>query len=605
MFPEFTNIPADRQQAIQAALAGLSADQLMWVSGLAAGASGSSLPVSNGGSAVVTQASGPSGTTPLTVIFGTESGNSEELADRSVKAAKKKGFKPVLKSMADIAPGELVGCENLLVFSSTWGDGEAPEAAADFYTALMGADLDFSKVNFAVCGLGDTSYEKFCQIGKDLDARFAELGGHRVSDRADCDVDFEETYENWFAAAIAALSEKSGVSVAVASAPAELPVADVAAPEFGKSNPFSAKVIDNVLLNGRGSSKETLHLELSLEGSGLSYEAGDALALIPDNADDVIDRILSVTGFSGNELVSFKDGPKKALRLLMKSELDITGLSKAVAKKYNAVANNEALEALLSDEKKEEFKSFVWGREIIDLFVDYPAKGEFTPQDFVACLRKLPPRLYSIASSPKAHEGEVHLTVAAVRYETGGVVRKGVASTFIADELKKGTEARVYVHKNKNFRLPEDTNVPVIMVGPGTGIAPFRAFIEERDETGNEGGTWLFFGDQKYNFDFLYQLELQGFLKSKSLTKLDVAFSRDQPKKVYVQDRLRERGEELWAWLEKGAHFYVCGDASRMAADVHQALIDVVAEHGKKSEEEAEAYVNQLKKDKRYQRDVY
>jgi len=607
MLPDFTGIPADKQQALEAALAGLSADQLVWLSGYTAGAAGSTgLGGAVAGSAPVAAAPVATGSAKLTVVFGTESGNSEDLADRSAKAAKKKGFKPELKSMADIAPGDLTGCENLLVICSTWGDGEAPEAAADFYSALMSGSSDFSKVNYAVCGLGDTSYDKFCQVGKDLDARFEALGGNRIADRADCDVDFEETYQAWFDVAIAKISEKAGVGAAPVAA--AVPVASAAVEavaEFGKSNPFSAKVLDNVLLNGRGSSKETIHIEFDLEGSGLTYEAGDALALVPENADDVIDRILATTGFSGNELVEFKDGGKKALRLLMKSELDITGLSKAVAKKYNAVADNAELATLISDEKKAEFKEYNWGREIVDLFTDFPAKGAFTAQNFVDCLRKLPPRLYSIASSPKAHEGEVHLTVAAVRYETAGFERKGVASTFIADELKKGTEAKVYIHKNKNFRLPADTNVPVIMVGPGTGIAPFRAFIEERDETGNEGGSWLFFGDQKYNFDFLYQLELQGYLKSGSLTKLDVAFSRDQPKKIYVQDRMREQGAELWAWIEKGAHFYVCGDASRMAADVHQALIDVVAEYGGKSAEDAEAFVKQLQKDKRYQRDVY
>lgn len=585
MIPQNAPLNPQQQTAASALISSLDTTQQAWLSGfLSALSSSGNAPSSKPAN--------------ILVLFGTESGNSEGLADKTAKAIKKKGSKPTLKNMDEVKVSDLKKYDGVLTIISTWGDGEPPEAAEDFYNSFMKEEVDLSGVKFSVCALGDTSYDKFCQTGKDIDLRFEKLGAERILDRVDCDLDFEELYESWAASALEKLCASTS------SVAATLPLAGVSTETYGKKNPFPAEVIDHVMLNGVGTAKETIHLELDLNGSGLIYETGDALAVIPINCERVVSDIIAATNIEPSTKVTVKGNDETTFEVALAEQLDITALSKSIIKKYNVLANSEVLTTLLSDEKKAELRDWVWGRQIIDLLELYPV-ANLSAQDFVNVLRKLPPRLYSIASSPKAHEGEVHLTVAAVRYDAYEKERKGVASTFLADEAKQGEKVNVYVHSNKNFRLPEDSKTPVIMVGPGTGIAPFRAFIEERSEVGNEGGSWLFFGDQKYHFDFLYQLELQDHLKSGALTKLDVAFSRDQPEKVYVQHRMLERAEELYAWLEKGAHFYVCGDADRMANDVHEALIEVVQSVGEKSLEDATAYVDQLKKDKRYQRDVY
>lgn len=582
MIPPHAPFTPEQSASLSALLSGLTPEQNTWLSGFLAGRSPQ-------------QASAPAN---LTVVYGTESGNSEALADRTVKTAKKKGIKASMLNLADLNPADLAKHDNLAVIISTWGDGEPPEAAEGFFEAFTKEELDLKGKRFTVCALGDTSYEKFCEMGKIFDERLEKFGAERITAREDCDVDFDDSYAAWADRLFAELGSSSvvvGDFGSVAAAPSV---------EYSKKNPFPSEVLDHVMLNGERSQKETIHVELSLEGSGLDYEAGDALAVVPHNCKEVAADLLKATGFSGSEEVELKGGDQTTVAEAFASQLDITALSRAIVKKYEALSPNADLAKLLGDDSKEEFKEWIWGRQIIDLVETYPIK-DLTAQQFVSILRKLPPRLYSIASSPKAHPGEVHLTVAAVRYDGHGKTRKGVASTFLADEAKTGEKVSVYVHKNKNFRLPENDEAPIIMVGPGTGIAPFRAFVEERAERGAKGESWLLFGDQKYSYDFLYQLEWQDHLKEGNLTKLDVAFSRDQPEKYYVQDVMRENASELYAWLEKGASFYVCGDAERMAKDVHQALIDLIAKEGGKSVEEATEYVDQLKKDKRYQRDVY
>ena len=585
MLPDSSPFSPDQRKALDSLLAGFDALQRGWLSGfLAAGAA-------------VPAAAAPVSAGKLTVLYGTESGNAESLADRAVKDAKKKGFKAVMKNMADISPADLSKEENLLVIVSTWGDGDAPETAVAFHKQFMAADLKLDGVKFSVCGLGDTSYEKFCEIGKQFDARLEELGGKRVAQRADCDVDYEESFTGWFAAAITALAP---TAVVVAAPVAAVAVSD----EFGKKNPFPSEVIDNVLLNGEGSAKETIHVELSLEGSGMSYEPGDALAVQPTNCPNMVKDILAAAKLQGTEQIEVKGAGNKILADALRQDLDITALSKAVLKKLATVTSSAKLDSLLEEDANEQLRAYIEGREIVDALLDFAPDG--IPADALAGLfRKLPVRLYSIASSPLAHPDEVHLTVAAVRYETHGRSRKGVCSTYLSDVAKAGSNVPVFVQPNKNFRLPADGGTPIIMVGPGTGVAPFRSFVEHRAALGSTGKNWLFFGDQRYTYDFLYQLEWQDFLKDGYLTKLDLAFSRDQPEKVYVQDKMLEKGAELYAWLEEGAHFYVCGDASRMAADVHEALISIVQNFGAKSREDAEAYVEELKKSKRYQRDVY
>jgi sulfite reductase (NADPH) flavoprotein alpha-component len=590
MFPDHAPFTPDQRRLLEAAISGLDPVQRGWLSGFLASSAAS----------VASAPAAPAAATKLVVLYGTESGNAESLADRAGKEAKKRGFQPVVKNMSEISAADLAKVSDLLVVVSTWGDGEPPESATTFYKELMAAELDLKNTRFTVCALGDTSYDKFCQTGKDVDARLETLGAKRVSPRQDCDVDYEENYSAWLDGALKAFTPQTAAPVAVAGVPA------VAAStvEYGKKNPFPSEVVEHVILNGEGSTKETLHVGLSLDGSGLVYEPGDALAVLPVNAPDVVEAVIKGAKLTGTETVEVKGEGSKLLADALREDFDITAVSRAVLTKLQAATGSTELAALLAEDAKEQLKAWNYGREIVDAIETFAPNGLSAAQ-LTGILRKLPPRLYSIASSPLAHPGEVHLTVAAVRYESNGRKRKGVCSTYLADLVKEGSKTRVFVQPNKHFRLPASGETPVIMVGPGTGVAPFRAFVEHRAALGHPGKNWLFFGDQRYTYDFLYQLEWQDHLKSGVLSKLDVAFSRDQPEKIYVQQKMLEHAKELYAWLEEGAHFYVCGDASRMAHDVHETLLSIIEKQGNKSREAAEAYVEDLKKSHRYQRDVY
>ena len=590
MFPDHAPFTPDQRRLLEAAISGLDPVQRGWLSGFLASSAAS----------VASAPAAPAAATKLVVLYGTESGNAESLADRAGKEAKKRGFQPVVKNMSEISAADLAKVSDLLVVVSTWGDGEPPESATTFYKELMAAELDLKNTRFTVCALGDTSYDKFCQTGKDVDARLETLGAKRVSPRQDCDVDYEENYSAWLDAALKAFAPKTAAPVAVSFAPAAV----ASTVEYGKKNPFPSEVVEHVILNGEGSTKETLHVGLSLDGSGLVYEPGYALAVLPVNAPDVVEAVIKAAKLTGTETVEVKGEGSKLLADALREDFDITAVSRAVLTKLQAATGSAELAALLAEDAKEQLKAWNYGREIVDAIETFAPNGLSAAQ-LTGVLRKLPPRLYSIASSPLAHPGEVHLTVAAVRYESNGRKRKGVCSTYLADLVKEGSKTRVFVQPNKHFRLPASGETPVIMVGPGTGVAPFRAFVEHRAALGHPGKNWLFFGDQRYTYDFLYQLEWQDHLKSGVLSKLDVAFSRDQPEKIYVQQKMLEHAKELYAWLEEGAHFYVCGDASRMAHDVHETLLSIIEKQGNKSREAAEAYVEDLKKSHRYQRDVY
>ena len=582
-------------------LKGLQADQLIWVEGFISG-----LRAASGSAAPAVAAAAPAAPTPeLTVLYGTESGNSEALADLMAKASKAAGFKAKAVNMADINVAKLKGIENLLVIVSTWGEGDPPETAIDFYGEFMGDKApELKNTRFAVLGLGDTSYEEFCKMGKDFDARLETLGARRIHDRVDCDVDYDDDFEAWKTGVLAVLEKEAKPAATEAiQATAAAPIAAAAPVKYSRKNPYPAELLERVMLNGEGSAKETIHLEFNLEGSGLDYQTGDALAVVPHNAEDVVDDFLKTTKLDPEGAVLIKE-QEYSLRQALTSQLDITSLSLPVIKRYNEIAKDPKLEQMLDPANKAQLQEYIYGREIIDLLHEFPAK-EITADALVGIMRKLPPRLYSIASSPKAHPGEVHLTVGVVRYDAHGRKRKGVCSTYLSDRIVEGEKADVFVTANKHFKVPTDNDAPMIMVGPGTGIAPFRAFVEERKELGAKGKNWLFFGDQHYLTDFLYQTEWQDYLADGVLTKLDVAFSRDQKEKIYVQDRMRENSKELFAWLEQGASFYVCGDASRMATDVDVALHDIVEQEGGLSKDDARAYVKQLKDDKRYLRDVY
>ena len=373
--------------------------------------------------------------------------------------------------------------------------------------------------------------------------------------------------------------------------------------KYSRKNPYPAELLKRVKLNAEGSAKETIHLEFKLEEAALTYEAGDSLAVLAHNADDVVQDIITLTKLNSSSLVKIK-GESYTLLESLTSKLDITTLSLSVIKRYNELISDNQLEELLKPENKNDLQDYISGREIIDLLYEFPAE-ELSADALISIMRKLPSRLYSIASSPKAHPQEVHLTVGVVRYHTHGRERKGVCSTFLAERISKGSKAEVFVTINKKFKLPVNNETPIIMVGPGTGIAPFRAFIEERKATNASGKNWLFFGNQHYSTDFLYQSEWQNYLNEGILTKLDVAFSRDQKEKIYVQNRMLDNSRELFAWLEKGAYFYVCGDATRMANDVDGALHYIIEKEGGLEQEDAKAYVKKLKDEKRYLRDVY
>lgn len=595
--PNTAPLTPEKAATLNSLLHGLQADQLLWIEGFISG-----LRAGSGAAASAASATSSVAAPELTVLYGTESGNSESLADQMGKAAKAKGFKAKVLNMADAKVSKLNEIENLLVIVSTWGEGDPPETATNFYEEFMSDQAPkLQNTRFSVLGLGDTSYEEFCKMGKDFDARLEALGAKRISDRVDCDVDYDDDFEAWKNKVLSALkTEVKPAATATTAAPAAAAPTPV---KYSRKNPYPAELLERVMLNGKGSAKETIHLEFSLEGSGLTYDTGDALAVVPHNAEDVVEDFLKTTKLDPDSPVLIKE-EDFTLRQALISQLDITSLSLPVMKRYNEIAKDAKLETMLEPANKTELQDYLYGRDIIDLLHEFPAK-EISADALVGIMRKLPPRLYSIASSPKAHPGEVHLTVGVVRYDAHGRNRKGVCSTYLSDRIEEGSKAEVFVTPNKHFKIPADNDTPIIMIGPGTGIAPFRAFVEERKEIGAKGKNWLFFGDQHYLTDFLYQTEWQDYLADGILTKLDVAFSRDQKEKIYVQDRMREKSKELYEWLEQGASFYVCGDASRMATDVDVALHDIVEKEGGMSKDDAAAYVKKLKDDKRYLRDVY
>jgi sulfite reductase (NADPH) flavoprotein alpha-component len=541
-------------------------------------------------------ASGPP--VPVTVLYGSQTGTAEGLAKKLVKSLKKSNFLPEIHDMASYDSARLVGEKNLLIITSTYGDGEPPDAAAELHGWLMSdAAPRLDGVAYSVLALGDSSYPDFCKCGIEFDTRLAALGAKAIQPRVDVDVDPDAPYAAWSSALIATLSPGG----------ARIPSAELAATEaaddgYSKSNPYPSPVVQNYNLNGPGE-KQTHHIALSLDGSDLTYEVGDALGVYPTNSPSVVDEIIANLPFKADS-VPAPDGTEVSLRDALIHHFDIGSLNKSIIQKWQAKSGSPFLRSLVAADDKKAYDDFCWGRDLIDLVVDHPA--DFSDaEEFVSVLKKLQPRLYSIASSPKAHPGEVHLCVGIVRYETFGRKRGGICSTYLADRAPAGVRPKVYVHANHAFRLPASGDTDVIMVGPGTGIAPFRAFLEERKSTAAKGRNWLFFGNPHQKSDFLYQEEIEAYQADGTLSKLDLAWSRDQREKLYVQHLMLQNGAELWAWLSQGAAFYVCGDASRMAKDVDQALLQVAEEHGKLSAADAAAFISQLKKDKRYLRDVY
>jgi len=673
-----------------------------------------------------------------TVLFGSQSGNSQKLAKKLAAKLEERGYKVALSAMNAFKPNELKNVRNLFIVISTHGEGDPPDNARSFYDFLHGKRAPrLDGVRFSVLALGDSSYELFCKTGKDFDQRLEELGGVRLAPRVDCDVDFEQPAAAWMESALKALDEAtageasagmaqearqqtdgvaapagspravngaaasvsiphpagsvpqafpgfahvpypalagttpalgfvpvfpvwgpapgyavipgwgaypgwaaypaafpgavpgvvpgaglangaasaepaavaspfaaSATGIAAPAAPAAAP-APSAEPAYSRSNPFHAEVIENLNLNGRGSDRETRHVELSLAGSGLQYEPGDCLAVIPENRPELVDELIREAGWRAEEPVPVDDsGAEAPLREALLKQFEITVLTRPLLEKVAETFGAGGVRELLAPGKEQELRDYLRGRDLLDLIRDHGLKG-VPARELVKLLRRIPARKYSIASSLKAYPDEAHLTVRVVRYHAHGRDRYGVCTTYLAERAQPGDTVPVYVHHNPNFKLPADPDAPIVMIGPGTGVAPFRAFLQEREATGASGKTWLFYGDRHFRTDFLYQTEWQRWLKDGVLTRMDVAFSRDTERKVYVQHRMLEQSRELFRWLDDGAYVYVCGDEKNMAPDVHAALLAVLQKEGGLSEEAARERLDEWQRQNRYQRDVY
>jgi sulfite reductase (NADPH) flavoprotein alpha-component len=584
-----------------------TAEQRAWLNGFLAGllaqVPGQTLP------AQTNAAPQPAGD-PLLVLFGSQTGTAEGLAKKLAKAAQPRGFAPKILPLNDCDAAALAQTSKAIIISSTWGDGDPPDNAVKFWSWLRSETAPrLERLQFAVLGLGDRNYADFCGASKKFDARLEALGAHRLVPRGECDVDYEAPAKAWIDGLWDKISQSainSQLSVAAtnghhsSAADNQQPVTDKFA--YGKSNPFPARLLKHVLLNRPGSAKEVRHYELSLQDSGLDYETGDALGVMPANCPELVNDLLVVLNAKGDETVTV-GGATISLQEALTRQFDITKPSRELLVSVAGDVPGSELAPLLAPGRAGDLKQWLWGREVIDILRLLPAA--MAGAELLPLLRKLTPRLYSISSSARAHPGEVHVTVSAVRYESFSRKRKGVASTFLADRVGDHDCVKVYLQPSHGFKLPASSDTPIIMVGPGTGIAPFRAFLEDRQAVGATGKNWLFFGDQCRASDFLYEEQLMAWHQDGLLTRLDLAFSRDQAEKIYVQHRMLEEAAEIWTWLEAGAHFYVCGDASRMAKDVDAALHLIVEKTGGRNADDAKAYVDRLKADKRYQRDVY
>lgn len=622
------NGPFNQHQAevLNQLLATLSPDQMIWLSGYLAGMHGTVFEGNLGRAVVPSASTSASGATTATaikrdvmILFGSQTGNAERLAGEMKKHLEDAGFTVTVSCMSEFRTNNLKKVKQLLIVVSTHGEGDPPDKAVLFHEFLHGKRAPrLEGMWFSVLSLGDQLYDQFCKTGQDFDARLEELGAKRIHPRVDCDVDFDEPAKAWMDGVLNALSgqgdaptetaeggdvvERIAAGVVSAGATSATATQTVATSVFTRTNPFTSEVLENFNLNGRKSEKETRHLKLAIEGSGLCFEPGDSLGIYPHNDPQLVDEVLSTMGWNADEVIPVGK-QEMPLREALIRHYEITLLSKQLLKQA-ASFSQDGLQNLVQADANEKLKAYTSGRDLLDLVRDFSIKG-IPPREFVPLLRKLPARLYSIASSFRANSGEVDLCIAALRYQAHNRDRLGTCSVHCAERIESGDYLQVFVHSNPNFRQPADPDSPIIMVGPGTGVAPFRAFVEDREESGAGGKSWLFFGDRHFRTDFLYQVEWLRWLKLGVLTRLDVAFSRDQGAKVYVQQRMLEKSREFYSWLQEGAHFYVCGSINPMAADVHAALVSIVERESGKSKEEAEAYVASLREQGRYQRDVY
>ncbi|MBT9394487.1 assimilatory sulfite reductase (NADPH) flavoprotein subunit [Hymenobacter sp. NST-14] len=602
-------------QALQQLAAGLTSQQLVWLSGYLYGRAGAAAATvaAVAPAPAVAEAAAAS---RLTILFGSQTGNSKKAAGLVAEAARRRGLQPQVRDMNDYPTKDLKTEQQLLVVVSTQGEGDPPIAAEELHQFLLSSRAPkLPDLQYAVLALGDKSYLQFCQTGFEFDQRLAELGGRRLVERLDCDVTFEDETRQWAEQVLSRIAELQpapapvtagtavaapvAASVGAGYAPEVAPLP--AAVEYNARNPFGAELLEKIQLNGRGSTKETYHLEFSLTDSGLTYEPGDALMVQPRNRPALVQEVLQAARLAEATPVRL-EAEELDLTTVLTERLELSVITRDVLERYAAVAPQyPRLREILADTAG--LGTYLYGRDVADLLTEFPV--ELSGQQLAAVLRPLPARAYSIASSLLAHPEEVHLTVGAVRYETHGRAKHGACSGYQADHLSLGDTARVWVDRNEYFKLPQDAATDIIMVGPGTGVAPFRAFVEERAETGATGRNWLLFGNPHFTTDFLYQTEWQQHLKRGTLDRLDVAFSRDQAQKRYVQHRLLEQSRRVYEQLENGAYFYVCGDKSRMAHDVQQALRQIIQQESGHDADYAAEYLRQLKKSRRFLEDVY
>ncbi|MGO2660559.1 sulfite reductase subunit alpha [Mycetocola reblochoni] len=568
-----------------------STEQRAWIAGYLAGLAA--------GHAASGDTAAPSATTlTLNVLVGTQTGNSEEYAEDLAAAARAQGLAAAVTSLDGVTADTLATLENILVVTSTYGEGEMPDNAELFWESFHAEGAPrLESARFSVLALGDSSYDGYCQAGKLIDTRFEQLGASRIVPRVDVDVDGDDDAAAWIGDVVEAFAALQPASAAAAPVPADAAPTRTRSP-WSKKTPYPSRLVANRVLSGPGSAKEIRHYEFDLGDSGIEYHAGDALNVVPSNDPALVDLLLDQLDASGDE-----EHAGTSLREQLGTALEISAPSKDLIQAIVEADPDSELGRVVRLGDKRDLESWLWGKDSLDLLRLSPS-ARFDPLEFAGLLRPLQPRAYSISSSPLHSPDRIHLTVASVRYGSADRRYGGVASTHMADRVGDSAIG-IYLQPNAAFRVPEDDSAPVIMVGPGTGIAPFRAFLQERQGRGADGRNWLFFGDQHRANDYIYEDELDEFGRSGLLTRLDLAFSRDQAEKIYVQSRMREHGAELYAWLEEGGHFYVCGDASRMARDVDDALHEVIAEHSGLGADAAADYVAALKREKRYVRDVY
>ena len=537
------------------------------------------------------------------IYFATQSGTAERLAKKLAKQWKSKGHTIELSSLDGLTAAALRKHDNALLLVSTYGEGEPPEAGRGFRETLFAEDSpDLNGLRYSVFCLGDRNYEHFCRFGIEVDERLHALGANRISARVESDVDVDEPFATWLNDLDSSLSRAETQPPRLAPVHASKPAEP--APLFNRDHPFHAPLLERRILTSPGSSKRTIHVAFSLEDSGLTYEAGDACGVLARNCPALVQEVLAQLPFGASDRITVPKAGELSIDEALTHHLQVTRVTRKMVQAFAETTGSHVLKSLLPAEQGAHLETYLHGRGLIDLLHDFPGVIT-TPAELVAMLPQLAPRLYSISSSPIAHAGQVHCTVGVVRYRSHNRERGGVVSTMLDERVEVGGLHPIYIQPNKKFRLPQSGNVPVIMIGPGTGIAPFRGFLHHRQALGHSGRNWLFFGDRSASTDFLYEDELLPMCASGHLTRLDTAFSRDQEHKLYVQDRMREQGAELWRWLNDGAQIFVCGDASRMAKDVDAALHSVIETHGGLDQEAAREYVSQLHDDRRYHRDVY